>query len=87
MPKRIAVNRIVVAREGKNVVINPGEKFDFTKDEISYLEVNDAITTKEVVDVIDDEGDAVGKTKPSKGTKTTTGDNGTEVHTVEGSEL
>ena len=51
MPNRIAVNRIVVNRNNENIVIQAGEKFDFTVDEIKYLENENAITTKEVVDV------------------------------------
>lgn len=56
MPNRIAVNRIVVNRDNENIVIQAGEKFNFTLDEIKYLEKENAITTKEVVDVTNTEG-------------------------------
>ena len=88
MPNRIAVNSIVVNRNNENIVIKACEKFDFTVDEIKYLEKENAITTKEVVDVTNTEGGEggeggegakVGKGgKGAKGAKGATGGEGGE---------
>lgn len=77
MAKRIAVNRIVVNRNNVNVVINAGEKFDFTAEEIKSLEELGAVTTKETVDVNETGGEGDGG-KGGKGGKKDKGGDGAE---------
>ena len=86
MPNRIAVNRIVVNRENKNIVIEADQKFDFTLDEIKYLEKENAITTKEVVDVTKTEGGEGGGAKGGKGGKGTKAEGGKGGEDVTGGE-
>lgn len=35
MPKQVALGSVTVIRDGKSVIVNPGETFDFTKDEMA----------------------------------------------------
>ena len=79
MPNRIAVNSIVVNRDNKNIVIKAGEKFDFTVDEIKYLEKENAITTKEVVDLTKAEGEGEGGVKGAKSGKGVKGGEGDDL--------
>lgn len=43
MPKRIAVNTLVLSREGKRVTVKPGQAVDLTSDEINQLKPMGAI--------------------------------------------
>lgn len=46
MPKRIANHMIILGRDGKQVVVNPGDLFDFTADELKEIaESNKASAT------------------------------------------
>lgn len=50
MPKRIAVNTVVVVRDGKRKEIAPGTLFDFTVDEVKELEAMKAVRKPVVED-------------------------------------
>lgn len=59
MATRQAVNTCVVHREGKQVSVAPGEKFDFTKEELETFEALGAVTSIATVD-LEKEGDKGG---------------------------
>jgi len=54
MPQRQTLQSITVVRNKKNVVVPPGQIFDFTDEEIDELMPQNAITAKVTVDLSSD---------------------------------
>lgn len=78
MPKRIANHLIILGRDGKQVVVNPGDLFDFTADELKEIaESNKASATapfRKPVDESKTDAPAPATTKPATGGKVKTAD-------------
>ena len=54
MPKRIAVNKIILQRDGKRVTIKPKQSFDFTAAELKDINENAPDSLRKIINEEDD---------------------------------